>query len=306
MTNPLILPYILILTAGVIWGSTFSLALIATADGTHPLVLTTWQVMLSVVIISGICMYSRVPVFQVRHLGQYCVVGTLGIVAPDILYYNAAPHLSAGILSITVSTVPLFTYLFMWMLRFEKFVVKRAFGIVLGMVAILLLVLPDHGLSGDDANFWILLVVICAVLYAAQNVYISEWIMDDLDVRELLCGSTIVSVLVLIPVTALLGHSVPVSWIFSRAGWAITTLAILSVTAYTIYFHAIKVSGPVFASQCAYVVTVSGVLWGIAIFSEVHSYWVWLSVLVLMAGLALVSPSERGPIPKPAQLPDSA
>jgi drug/metabolite transporter (DMT)-like permease len=306
VSNPLILPYILILTAGSIWGSTFSLALIATADGTHPLVLTTWQVTLSVVIISGVCLYSSVPVFRIKHLRQYCVVGTIGIVVPDILYYTAAPHLSAGILSITVSTVPLFTYLFMWVLRFEKLVVKRAFGIVLGMAAILLLVLPDHGLSSEDANFWILLVVICAVLYAAQNVYISEWVTDDLDIRELLCGSTMVSVLFLIPATALLGYSIPVSWVFSQAGWAITALAVLSVTAYLIYFHTIKIAGPVFASQCAYVVTVSGVLWGIAIFSEQHSFWVWLSVFVLMAGLALVSPSQRGSILKPAPLPDSA
>jgi drug/metabolite transporter (DMT)-like permease len=296
---------VLILAAGVIWGSTFSLALIATADGAHPLVLTTWQVTLSVVIFSGVCKYSGVPVFRVKHLRQYCIVATIGIVAPDILYYSAAPHLSAGILSITVSTVPLFTYLFMWMLRFEKLVVKRAFGIVLGMAAILLLILPDHGLSGEDANFWILLVVICAVLYAAQNVYISEWITDDLNIRELLCGSTIVSVLFLFPATALLGHGVPVSWIFSRAGWAITALAIVSVAAYTIYFHTIKIAGPVFASQCAYIVTVSGVLWGIAIFSERHSLWVWLSVFVLMIGLALVSPSKRGPVEKSAQLTDS-
>jgi len=306
VSSPHILPYILILAAGVIWGSTFSLALIATADGTHALVLTTWQVTLSVLIISAVCVYSRVPVFQFRHLGQYCVVGVLGIVVPDILYYSAAPHLSAGILSITVSTVPLFTYLFMWVLRFEKLVVKRAFGIVLGMIAILLLVLPDQGLSSDDANFWILLVVICAVLYAAENVYISEWIRDDLDIRELLCGSTIVSMLFLIPATAFLGHGVPVSWVFSQAGLAVSALAALSITAYTMYFNAIKLAGPVFASQCAYIVTVSGVLWGIAIFSEKHSYWVWLSVFVLMAGLALVSPSEKDPVTKSEQEPNRA
>jgi len=306
VSNPLILPYVLILSAGLIWGSTFSLALIATADGAHPMVLTTWQVTLSVVIISGVCLFSKVPLFQLRHLGQYCVVGVLGIVVPDILYFSAAPHLSAGILSITVSTVPLFTYLFMWILRFEKLVVKRAFGILLGMVAILLLVLPDQGLSSDDANFWILLVIICAVLYAAENVYISEWIRDDLDIRELLCGSTTISMLFLIPATMFLDLGVPVSWIFTQAGWAISAIAVSSVAAYMMFFHTIKIAGPVFASQCAYVVTVSGVLWGIAIFSEQHSYWVWLSVLVMMGGLALVTPSERGPIQKPEQLPGRA
>ncbi|MCH6566672.1 MAG: hypothetical protein IH811_12505 [Proteobacteria bacterium] len=39
--------------------------------------------------------------------------------------------------------------------------------------------------------------------------------------------------------------------------------------------------------------TISGILWGIVIFSEVHTIWVWLSVVVMMAGLALVTPAAR-------------
>jgi drug/metabolite transporter (DMT)-like permease len=48
----------------------------------------------------------------------------------------------------------------------------------------------------------------------------------------------------------------------------------------------------VFASQCAYAVTISGVIWGIMIFSEQHSIWVWLSVIVMLLGLMLVNPDD--------------
>ena len=67
-------------------------------------------------------------------------------------------------ITFTISTVPLFTYGLMLLLRFESVVARRMAGILLGMIAILLLVLPDHGLSSDDASFWILLVIVCAVL----------------------------------------------------------------------------------------------------------------------------------------------
>jgi len=43
---------------------------------------------------------------------------------------------------------------------------------------------------------------------------------------------------------------------------------------------AIKSSGAVFATQCAYIVTLSGVFWGIVIFAEEHSIRVWSSVAV--------------------------
>ena len=45
-----------------------------------------------------------------------------------------------------------------------------------------------------------------------------------------------------------------------------------------------------FAAQTAYVVTLSGVLWGIVIFGEQHSPWIWGALAVMLIGLALVTP----------------
>lgn len=293
MRNSPLLPYILILAAGVLWGSTFSLALIATADGTHPVALTTWQVILSALVFLMVCLVSKVPIFNYRRLHYYIVIAVLGIVTPDLLYYFAAPHLNAGILSVTISTVPLFTYAIMWAMRYEPLLMKRAFGILLGMVAILLLALPDQGLGSEGTNWWILLVVLCAVFYSIENVYISEGINDDIDIRELLCGSNIVASIFLIPATLWMGVGVPISWVYSSSGMAISAIALVSTVAYLMFFYTIKSAGPVFASQCAYVVTISGVLWGIVIFSEVHTLWLWSSVAVMMVGLVLVTPAGR-------------
>ena len=288
-----VLPYVLIVAAGIIWGSTFSLAILATQDGTHPLALSTWQAVLCALVFAAICVLCKVPFLKIERLRHYMILAVVGIVAPNVLYYNAAPHLSAGILSITVSTVPLFTYALMWAMRFEPMVVKRVLGIVLGMIAILLLVLPDQGLGSGDASLWILLVVLCALFYAVESVYISEGIDDRIDIRELLSGSNIIAAFVLVPITLWMDVATPVSWLVSKSGLAIAGIAITSVVAYMMFFHTIKIAGPVFASQCAYIVTLSGVLWGILIFSEAHTIWVWLSVVVMMAGLALVTPRQR-------------
>ena len=199
MRNSSLLPYALILTAGILWGGTFSFALIATADGAHPLTLTSWHVIFASILFVIVCLVSKIPFFNFRRLPAYIVIAAIGLVIPDLLYYFAAPHLNAGILSITVSTVPLFTYAIMWGMRFEALLLKRVLGIVLGMVAILLLILPEQGLRSTNANYWILAVVLCAVFYAIENVYIAEGISDEMDVRELLSGSNIVAAIVLIP-----------------------------------------------------------------------------------------------------------
>ena len=105
------------------------------------------------------------------------MLALVGITAPNLFYYFAAPQLSAGILAITISTVPLFTYGIMLCCS-DSNLWSRAVsaGILLGMIAILLLVLPDHGFSSEDASFWILLVILCAFLYALENVYIGRGI----------------------------------------------------------------------------------------------------------------------------------
>jgi drug/metabolite transporter (DMT)-like permease len=293
MAEHRLFPYFLILGAGIVWGATFSLALIATAGGAHPLALSAWQVVLTAVFFLVAFLFSRFTLFNLKHLGHYLVLALVGITAPNLFYYNAAPHLSAGILAITVSTVPLFTYAIMLLLRFEAVVMRRMAGILLGMIAILLLVVPDHGFSSDDANLWILLVIVCALLYAVENVYIGRGVAPSIDIRELLFGSNLVAALIQFPLAMVLGVDESWSWLASEAGLAVTGIALGSGFAYLMFFYTIKTAGPVFASQCAYAVTISGVIWGIIVFSEQHSIWIWISVMVMLLGLALVSPDQE-------------
>ncbi len=70
-------------------------------------------------------------------------------------------------------------------------------------------------------------------------------------------------------------------------------MAAIGAVAYSLFIYLIDAAGPVFASQTAYVVTLSGVAWGIALFGEQHSAWIWLSLIVMLAGLALVTPRKR-------------
>ncbi len=296
MSNHRFFPYLLITGAGIIWGATFSLALIATGEGAHPLAISSWQAVVTGIFFFVFCRLTGIPVFRLRNIPYYTVIAVIGITAPNLAYYYAAPHLSAGILSITVSTVPLLTYAFMLFLHYESILIKRVVGILLGMIAILLLVLPEQEIRGSDANLWILLALLSSVMYSVENIYIGHSIDDVIDVRELLCGSNFIAFFLQFPLASYLGVAEPVGWLFTLPGLALAGLGISSGIAYAMFFYSIKTSGAVFASQCAYIVTLSGVLWGIIIFAEEHSVWVWSSLVVLMVGLFLVTPNVKPPM----------
>ena len=63
----------------------------------------------------------------------------------------------------------------------------------------------------------------------------------------------------------------------------------LGALAFTIFFEILRLCGPVFASQVAYIVTVTGILWGAAVFEERLTLWTYGATLVILAGLALVN-----------------
>lgn len=290
----LYLSYALIIGAGAIWGGVFSLVLLAASEGAHPLGISVWQVVITAGLFVVYRVIARKPIMQRANWVHYLVLAIVGISFPSLSYYYAASHLTAGILSISISAIPLFSYMLMLILRLERVVIRRVFGIFFGLIAILLLVIPDQGLASEDANLWILLAVACAFSYAVEGVYIEHRVDRKIDVSELLCGSNIVAAFAMVPLGLWFGVSEPVTWLMTPAGYGVIGAAIGSGIAYALYFYAIKIAGAVFTSQCAYIITIAGVILGIIFYGEQHSIWIWIAVVFSLVGLALVKPVSYG------------
>jgi drug/metabolite transporter (DMT)-like permease len=41
------------------------------------------------------------------------------------------------------------------------------------------------------------------------------------------------------------------------------------------------------------VVTIGGMFWGILLFNEIYSIWVWFSLLIIILGVVLVAPRKK-------------
>ena len=66
----------------------------------------------------------------------------------------------------------------------------------------------------------------------------------------------------------------------------------LSGVAFTVLLYVIRTAGPVFASQTAYVITLAGVAWGMVLFDERHSVYIWSALALTLTGIALVKPQR--------------
>lgn len=152
---------------GATWGVTPVLIKVAVNAGHHPLGMIVWGNVISVVL-SGIVTVARgrkLPISR-AHLKLYVVVALLGAMIPHVLNFTAVAHLPAGIMSILIALVPMFSMPIALAMGFEKASVVRFVGALCGAVAIVLIVgpdaaLPDAGKSGLCFGTWGLALLRC-------------------------------------------------------------------------------------------------------------------------------------------------
>ena len=289
-----LIPYLTALLLGNIWGLTFSLARYATETGAHPLGLAFWQAAGGGALLLIYCLINRisVPLTGIA-IVRYALIGLLGTALPGTLLFYAADKLPAGVLAITIALVPMLTYAASWALGIDRFSRLRLTGIGLGFVAILLIAIPDSSLPDPTAQGWLLLSLLAAVFYTVENIVVDRYIPDHIDMAGLLAGAMCVAALLLLPWVLFLDAFVPVGLPFDALDATIIAMAVVSSAAYLMYLYLIKSAGAVFASMSGYVITLSGVYWGMVFFDESHSGWVWAALLLMLTGMAFVTPREK-------------
>ena len=158
---------------GASWGLTISLTKLAVSEDYQEFGLIFWQQMICFGIL-GLVVWlrrQRLPFGRV-HLKVYIIIVIFGTVLPNTASYTAAVHLPAGVLSILISTVPMFAFPIALMFGIERFSWRRVAGLCLGLVAILLLAGPETSLPDRMA---VIFIQIAPIFYAFESNYVAKW-----------------------------------------------------------------------------------------------------------------------------------
>ncbi len=287
--GPLVL-WLALLVIGSGWGSTYYLSKQVMAAGHHPLGISLAVTFIGALLVTGVLMLrgGGLP-YQPRHLLFYTVCGILGITLPNALSYAAVLHLPVGIMAIVIATVPMMTLFGAALLRIERPDRRRLTGILLGAAAVALIMLPEQSLPSRTQVLWIILPLITAASYSAENLYLATRCPPECDPLHTICGLSLAATIMLGGLVLASDTGISMSGLVESAAYLVP-LSVANVLSYLGFLWLIARAGPVFAAQTGYVVTVSGVLWGIVLLGETHAVTVWLALLVMLAGLMLVRP----------------
>ncbi|MGI9482487.1 MAG: DMT family transporter [Hyphomicrobiales bacterium] len=281
----------LLLGTGICWGATMPLTKTAVSTGHQPIGLIFWQLVFSSVLLSVLVLVrGRRPHLSREFLFYFLMVGLLGTLIPNSFSYLAAAQLPAGVMAISIATVPMFALVLALGFRIERFSARRLAGVGLGALAVVLLVGPEASLPDPAKAVFVLVALIAPFCYGLETIYIALKAPKGVDPVATLLGASLIGAIIAAPIAFSTGLFVDLTQPWGTPEWALLTSSVFHVVAYTSYIWLIGRAGPVFSSQIAYIVTIAGVFISSIALSETYSPWTWAALALMLGGIALVQP----------------
>ena len=275
---------------GLTFGLSFSIVKIILREIESPIVILFWQSCFSSVLLFAFSFYSFNTIKDiVTNIGALILLACFGVIIPNLILYLSAAHLSAGTISILLALIPFCAYIIVLILRIEQLDFVRLFGVILGFTAILFLVFPGNANNKTYFNIWLLIGLLVPIFIASTNIFLSSVRFKKVKPVHIAFGMNLLS-------ASILGLMFPTYinfWLFTHSTklvFYIFLLSFIGSIGFIIFIKLVKNYGPVFASQVNYLVTISGIMWGFIILSEVHSMRFWVSLFLIIGGLFLVRP----------------
>lgn len=283
----------MLVTLGLGWGTTQPLGKMATMTGHKPFGLIFWQLVICVLVLGALsAVRGKGLVFTRATMKFYLIVAVMGTLVPNATFYLSAARLPAGIMSIIISAVPMLAFPMALALRMERFSGKRLLGLGLGLAAVALIAAPGAVLPDPAMAVFLPLAMVGPLFYAMEATYVARNGTEGLDAVQAMYGASVVGLLLCLPVTLVSGQFFNPFADFGRAEAALAGSSAIHALMYAGYVWLASRAGSVFAAQCSYIVTGAGIFWAMLLLGERFPPFIWLAVVLLLSGVALVTPRK--------------
>ena len=117
---------------------------------------------------------------------------------------------------------------------------------------------------------------------------------------SLAAGSLCAGTVFLLPVMAIDGSWWLLDSGLDQGALSLLVMAALYALLLVFFYEVIRLAGPVFVSTNNYLVPLAGVGWGMAIFGDSLSAWVWAALVLMIAGVLVMTARVGPPAPERA------
>ncbi|MEX2453281.1 MAG: DMT family transporter [Rhodospirillaceae bacterium] len=290
-----LLPIALLFAIGALWGGFFVLIKLGVTGGVEPANYLFWFTLLagSWLFLAGALRGNR-PRFARDHIPYYLRLGLVRFTLANLIMYTVQGKLPVGLMAIIMAFTPIFTYLISLLMRVDRFLWFRSAGILLGFGGALLIVIPRSSLPDPELSFWVLLGFGAPLLHAIAYVALNERARPTgVDSITLSSGTLYAACVLALPIALATGAFQWPGWPLSGGEKALLAHSLIAAVNFYCIFELIRIAGPTYMSQANFLSVGFGVLFGIVIFGETHSAFVWGAIGLMLSGVALVNLKPR-------------
>jgi drug/metabolite transporter (DMT)-like permease len=269
----------------VLWGSGFLFVKLA-LRGLSPIQVVLGQLGFGAIVLLVVLAVRRRSLPHAPRIWVYLVgMAALANVAPYLLFSWSEQRISAGLAGALSGTTPLLTLVLAHAFGVGRLTVARVFGLMLGLVGVVLLAAPWHDGTRAVSLPGVLAALGAAVCFAGSYVY-ARRLLTNRDTEPLVLSAAQLTV-----GACLIGVAVP--WL-GRQQVTLTSTVVLSVVAlgvlstgiaYVLNYRLIQDEGPTAASMTNYLTPVVAVLLGVAVVDERLSWNLIVGTAMVLLGV---------------------
>ena len=280
--------WIILIMLSVIWGSSFILIKRGLDAFSFEQVATLRIFIASIFLaVLGRKFYTNIPI---KKLWPIFCTGVIGNGIPPFLFSKAQTYVDSGIVGVLNVLTPLFTILIGILFYNLKVKIINYLGVALGIIGTVYLLTPQSEQLNDKTLYYSIIAILGTVCYGwSANILKAH--LEDLNAIQI----TTISFTFIGPwagIYLFCGNFLEIMQSHPKALTSLVSIAILAIMSSAIAVIAfnklIKMTGPLFATSCTYIIPIIAIIWGISD-KEIIAMHHIIGFIIILSGVYLVN-----------------
>jgi len=269
-----------------LWALHFSLVKLVEADDSPLTILVSLLAVLCALFFILLLLQNKLFKFTFKKSLFFSVAGMFAYIIPLSVEFIVAPKIEAGILTLIVSAVPVFTLIVIWIFRLLNVTVKLVIGTLSGLAGLLILFYGNN--DKTSVTIWTVYALIIPLSYAFDAIFMEKFWPRNLDSTQVAFGETTASLIFVILLSIFYGNKYydHFQWFTISSFWILAFVTFIEVW---LFFYILNKVGAVFVNLSSYLVMPAGFLWGFLIFGETFTFIKFISTLLICISIFMIA-----------------
>ena len=276
---------VLLFLLSSLWALHFSLVKLVEADDSPLTILVSLLAVLCALFFILLLLQNKLFKFTLKKSLFFSVAGMFAYIIPLSVEFIVAPKIEAGILTLIVSAVPVFTLIVIWIFRLLNVTIKLLIGTLSGLAGLLILFYGNN--DNTSVSIWAVYALIIPLSYAFDAIFMEKFWPRNLDSTQVAFGESTASLIFVILLSIFYGNKYydHFQWFTISSFWILAFVTFIEVW---LFFYILNKVGAVFVNLSSYLVMPAGFLWGFLIFGETFTSIKFISTLLICISIFMI------------------